>query len=380
MSFKQALIIAGIEVYPIRAKGGVSPNMALGQMPARPALLVKVVDKEGCFGWGEIWANFPPRANIHKAHLVEDVILPRLKGFSFTEPQECDEFLRDKLATYFLHVGQKQVFEHILAGLDIAFWDLALRNEGQSFASHAGLVETSGVQVKVPSYASSINPPDLEQLMTKHAALGQSQFKLKIGFEDAADKAFVSKAAAVRPSGTQLMLDNNQTWTLPQAEAMLKSLEEYDLLFSEEPIPADSSYADWERLAKSTTTPLAGGENIYGIEEFLRMADLGMQYVQPDVAKWGGVSGAIELAKQLPDEINLWPHFMGTAVGQQAAFAVAAAIERKSVCEMDVNTNALRTDLCGDVLEIEGGCVALSAAPGLLVPPKAGKLELFGMR
>lgn len=120
MSFTHAVTISSIEVYPLRAVGGVSPNMALGGMPTRPALLVRVVADDGCFGWGEVWANFPPRANLHKAHLIEDVVVSHLQGYTFTDPLEVDAHLRAKLATYFLHIGQQQVFEHILAGLDTA--------------------------------------------------------------------------------------------------------------------------------------------------------------------------------------------------------------------------------------------------------------------
>lgn len=34
-----------------------------------------------------------------------------------------------------------------------------------------------------------------------------------------------------------------------------------------------------------------------------------------DVAKWAGVSGALDLAKAAPDDVLIWPHFMGTAAG-----------------------------------------------------------------
>ncbi len=372
MPFTQSITLSKIEPFPIRASGGESPNMALGLMPTRSALLVRVEDDQGCYGWGEVWANFPPRANLHKAHLIEDVIAPRLNGFAFVDPQEAGGFLRARLATYFLHVGQRKVFEHLLAGLDMALWDLALRSAGRSFAEHCGPAQECAA-----TYASSINPPDLEAMFVRHAGWGQTAFKLKIGFDDAADLAFVAKAAQALPAGGRLMVDNNQTWGDAQAEAMLKSLQEYDLLFAEEPIPADSEFATWEHLALATTIPLAVGENVYGIDRFLHMANLGVRYLQPDVAKWGGVSGALALAQVLPPGVDLWPHFMGTSVGQIAALSVAAAAGPKSVCEMDVNKNPLRTDLSGDVLSIHNGRVTLPATPGLVVPPTTDALSRF---
>ena len=107
------------------------------------------------------------------------------------------------------------------------------------------------------------------------------------------------------------------------------------------------------------------------------MAEAGVKYLQPDVAKWGGVSGALDLASKMPGSCILWPHFMGSAVGQQAGLAISAAIGKASKCEMDVNENALRSELCDDVLIIENGCVALSDAPGLLTPPSEEALTLF---
>jgi L-alanine-DL-glutamate epimerase-like enolase superfamily enzyme len=107
------------------------------------------------------------------------------------------------------------------------------------------------------------------------------------------------------------------------------------------------------------------------------MANAGMKVLQPDVAKWGGVTGALKLASELPKGCKLWPHFMGTAVGQMAALSVTAAIGENTVCEMDVNQNKLRTELCGDAMSIEQGYVQLHAAPGLVCEPTEPRLQAF---
>ena len=339
-------------------------------MPTRPALLVRIEDSNGCFGWGEIWANFPTRANLHKAHIVEDVIAAHLTGFTFCDPREVGDALRSKLSVFFLHVGQKEVFEHILAGLDTALWDLCLRGIDQSFSEFMGLSTT-----QANSYATSINAEDLDRLIPHHASLGQSHFKLKIGFSEHGNAKIVAEAATLCPQATRLMVDSNQSWTLEEAKTSLKTLEEYAPYFAEESLRADAP--EWEELANSTSIALAGGENIYGLENFLRMADLGMTFLQPDVAKWGGMSGALDLASQLPSGVQIWPHFMGSAVGQMAALSISAAIGEASSCEVDVNENALRTRLCGDVLGIEKGRIALPSEPGLVVPPDPNALAEF---
>ncbi len=355
--------------------GGVSPKMALGLMPTRPALLVRIRDVDGCQGWGEVWANFPPRANLHKAHVIEDVVAPHLRGARFVEPREIGEFLRDQLSIYFLHVGQLEVFSHILAGIDSALWDLALRKSGRSFAEFMGLPEASA-----QSYATSINADDLERLIPHHASLGQTHFKLKIGFAGHGNREIVERAARLCPHGSRIMVDNNQSWTLETAREQLGKLEDLSPYFAEEPLPANAPLADWEDLASSTDIPLAGGENIYGIENFCAMANAGLRVLQPDVAKWGGVTGALDLAHAMPQGACLWPHFMGTAVGQVAALSITALLSGTSSCEVDVNANALRTDLCGDIIAIRNGRVDLPAAPGLVVPPEHGFLATFADR
>ena len=371
MNFKNNITLSSIALYSLNATGGVSPNMALGQMPVRPALLLKLVDKDGCFGWGEIWSNFPPRANLHKAHLMEDVVNKYLIGAEFAAPTELIDRLRQNLSVYFLHIGQREVFEHILAGIDTAAWDLCLRKADTSFS------EFMGISAQAQCYASSLNPDDLANRLTKHADLGQTEFKLKIGFESNEDVKFVANAADKLPENSYLMIDSNQSWDVTSATRVLQRLEEFDLLFAEEPIRADCSTRDWEVLANQTNIALAAGENIYGIDKFLEMADAGVKYLQPDVAKWGGLSGALSLSEKMPNGCILWPHFMGSAVGQQAGLAISAAIGRSSKCEMDVNENALRSELCADALVINNGCVALSDAPGLLTPPSEDALALF---
>ncbi len=372
MQFTRSITLASIEAIPIRAKGGVSPKMALGTMPTRPALLVRIEDTNGCFGWGEVWANFPPRANLHKAHVIEDVIAAHLEGLTYCDPREVGDALRAKLSVFFLHVGQREVFEHILAGFDTALWDLCLRNAGQSFSDFMGLGKG-----QAKSYATSINAEDLERLIPLHAGLGQSHFKLKIGFAEHGTAKIVEQAAALCPQGTRLMVDSNQSWTLEEAKRALETIEDYAPYFAEESLRADAPDADWEALAHSTKIPLAGGENIYGVDDFLKMANLGMEFLQPDVAKWGGMSGALDLAARVPDGVQVWPHFMGTSVGQMAALSVSAAIGEASSCEVDVNENALRTDLSGDILGIENGLISLPTEPGLVVPPTPPALSEF---
>jgi len=207
MAFDRSITIAHINAVPIRTDGGVSPKMALGTMPTCPTLLVRIEDTSGCIGCGEVWVNFPPRANLHKAHIIEDVVMGHLTDFSFCDSPEVPELLRKKLSIFFLHVDQLQVFEHILAGLDITLWDLALRHAGVSFAKFLKLSRPVA-----RCYATSINAEDIKTLIPYHAGLGQTHFKLKIGLADHGTTEIVKHAAGLCSHGTRIMIDRDQSW------------------------------------------------------------------------------------------------------------------------------------------------------------------------
>ena len=172
------------------------------------------------------------------------------------------------------------------------------------------------------------------------------------------------------------MVDSNQSWTLSEAKHALSGIENHAPFFAEEALRADAPLSDWETLASSTSIPWQAAR-ISMVSTDSHDDPCGHEVLQPDVAKWGGVSGALDLAKSAPEDCLIWPHFMGTAVGQMAALSVTAAIDHTACCEVDVNENALRDALCGAAIEIKNGQVALCSQPGLVVPPAPSSLEKF---
>ena len=68
----------------------------------------------------------------------------------------------------------------------------------------------------------------------------------------------------------------------------------------EEPLRADRPVSEWQQLARGTPIPLAAGENLIGAEAFESMISGGaLGVVQPDLAKWGGLSGCRPVIEQI---------------------------------------------------------------------------------
>jgi L-alanine-DL-glutamate epimerase-like enolase superfamily enzyme len=133
-------------------------------------------------------------------------------------------------------------------------------------------------------------------------------------------------------------------------------------------------------LARRTGVPLAAGENLRGIDAFGdALAAEFLSFVQPDVAKWGGISGCREVALLARRHGTIFcPHWLGGGVGLAASMHLRAAMGPEGYAEVDANPNPLREEvfLPGPV----DGWVALPDAPGLGVEPDIARLEAYRVR
>ena len=85
----------------------------------------------------------------------------------------------------------------VIGAIDVALWDLSLRVEGCNLLEFLGVEDRPG-----STYASSINRSDFDRLMPAHSAMGQTAFKLKVGFDVETDLDFIEHAASALPAGS----------------------------------------------------------------------------------------------------------------------------------------------------------------------------------
>ena len=59
-------------------------------------------------------------------------------------------------------------------------------------------------------------------------------------------------------------------------------------------------WPEWQRLAAASPIPLAAGENAIGEAAFAELiASRAVAVVQPDLAKWGGISGVAPVVDRI---------------------------------------------------------------------------------
>ena len=351
-----------IQGYALSVRPPVGPVSSLGTMPVRNGVLIAITSSDGVTGWGEIWCNFPPRGAEARLNLMQDVIGPLLLGMTFQDFAEVRPRLEHDLARMMIHTGEYGPFTHCLAGIDTALADLVARRAGVPLSQlfHAAPLAS------VPVYASTPNVSDLQAAIGQVIDDGHRGVKLKLGNGMEADTILLSNFAKASEGKLSVCADANQNWTLDEAIAMCDALSDHKLMFMEEPMRADSPMRDWARLAGATTIPLAGGENITSLQHFTAFMDDGkLRVIQPDVAKWGGVSGAVEIAQKAADRnVTCAMHYMGTGLGLAASLHCLAAIAGSGPMELDANPNPLRTDLGAIDLTVTAGQVAVPSGPG----------------
>src|SRR4029077_5280672 len=114
---------------------------------------------------------------------------------------------------------------------------------------------------------------DLVAEAEKYAAMGCRYYKMKIHHPDPRENA--KRVAAVHKAlggKARMMVDVNQRLDLIGNIRQAELLEEFDLLWYEEPVLADD-FDGYEEVAKKINIPVAAGENHFTRWEFKQLFD-----------------------------------------------------------------------------------------------------------
>ena len=333
--------VARIQAWSFRCPTPKPVATSFGIMCDRPAVLVRIEDHDGAFGWGEIWANWPAAGAEHRVRLLEMDIAPLLVGTRAQRPEDFFHRLEQQTQIRATQCGEIGPFNQVIAGLDIALWDMAARRSGLPLRRFINGTTTN----QVPAYASGIQIAEAAEVLPRARTEGHQTFKLKVGFDMAADISAVCAIQNGLSAFEAIACDANQAWSVKQAQRFVTGITGVPLQWLEEPLPVFAQTTQWQSLAQSCPIPLAGGENLSGNVEFDDAINLGhLSVIQPDVAKWGGITGCLGVAKTaLGAGRRYFPHFLGAGIGLAASAELLAAVGGDGLLEIDVNDNPLRS-------------------------------------
>ncbi len=364
--------IEAIECWVLRAPIAQPVGNAFGTMTNRPAIFLRLTASDGAWGWGEVFGNFPQVGAEHRARLVDSIFAPLLRGVATDTPALARALLEQRTRTMAIQCGEPGPFAQITGAVDQALWDMSARRAGVPLWRHLG--GTNRVRV----YASGIGPERVEAIALARQGEGYRAFKLKVGFGRDRDLANLAGLRTALGEDATIMCDANQAWTADESAERIAELAPFRPYWIEEPIGADQPHETWRALATTSDVPLAAGENLRGRESFAAAIDAGyLGYVQPDVGKWGGVSGGLEVAHHAAmHDVAYCPHWLAGGVGLAASMHTLAGSNcARGWAEVDANPNPLREDVFA--FKVHQGWVTLGDTPGLGVEPDLARLAPY---
>ncbi|MBP0618023.1 mandelate racemase/muconate lactonizing enzyme family protein [Jiella sp. KSK16Y-1] len=369
--------IAHIEPLVFRVPIETPVVTSFGVMRDRPAVFVRVVAGDGAEGWGEAWCNFPAVGAEHRARLIASVLAPLIEGRTFETPAAAFAFMQEATAVLAIQSGEPGPLAQAVAGIDIAIWDMLARRSAQPLNRFLGGADVG----RVRAYASGLNADEPERLASRKAEAGFRRFKIKVGFGEERDLRNLETMRQTFGDETELMVDANQAWNTDTAMRMGRLFEPLAPKWLEEPVRADASIETWQSIARGCGVPLANGENLRGAAEFSAMTASGaVRYLQPDIGKWGGISGCLTVARHAVDSgVTYCPHWLGGGVGLIASLHLLAAIGGEGILEVDANPNPLREDLILGFPEMADGDMLIPEGAGIGVAPDLSALKRYAV-
>ncbi|ORE90906.1 putative mandelate racemase [Stappia sp. 22II-S9-Z10] len=254
-------------------------------------------------------------------------------------------------------IGHQGVAVMAISALDGALWDALGKAAGLPLYRLLG-----GAGSSVPLYHSgglwlSRSTDELVEEAGRFMAQGFKAMKMRLGNAD--PRVDAARVRAVREAigpNIKLMADANQGQTEAKAIRLGRLLEEFDLTWFEEPLPA------WDldglaRVAAALDTPIASGETEYTRYGFRRMLELrSADILMPDLQRVGGVSefmrvGHMAQAYDVAVSSHLFPE---TSIQVLGALSNAVFLEYMPWF----------SDLYNERLEIADGMALVPERPG----------------
>lgn len=271
-----------------------------------PIVLVDIATDQGVTGRAYAF-GYTVSGAIAIASLIEEAV--RLASGQPVAPLAVSELLCRRYRL----LGVTGAVRMALSVVDIALWDAL------AIARGVPLHELLGAEPRsIPAYDSrGLGLMPYDRLVDEAQRLFQDgklpAMKLRLGYPTLAeDVAAVEAVLRVLPPDIGLMVDFNQALSPQEAALRTAALDDYGLLWIEEPMRHDD-YVHLAKLRVSSTTPLQIGENFNGPTAMEAALALGAcDYAMPDIARIGGVTGWLQAAahaaeKGMPLSSHLYP-------------------------------------------------------------------------
>src|SRR5471030_3264224 len=231
---------------PMVIAGKVMPKQGGVARTSMDTLLVRIDTDQGVTGWGE---GFGHRIFTATKAALDSFIGPLCVG---RDPSQIAALV-DELQRGLGGVGRNGPAMYALSAIDIALWDIAGKVAGLPLYRLLG----GAAKKELPAYASLLRygePAAVTHYVERALNRGYRHIKLH--------EITVAPIKAARDAAgpdIPIMIDCNCPWTIDEAIAMARKLQEFDPKWLEEPIWPPEDHAGLARVRTHGGIPTAAG-------------------------------------------------------------------------------------------------------------------------
>ena len=343
-------------------------------------LFVKLYTNQGIFGCGE------GVDAVNGTYYLVQSLGQRLRG---RNPLDVHRLFEDLRRGGVFSGAQSGMYVAVLSAIETALWDLAgkaldlpvYQLLGGKFRDRVRVyMDTALYQARLPT------PEDFAAAAREAVDMGMTAIKFDL--DQARDparydnynwtaspgelKRMVDQMTAAREAagpGIDICADMHGRYDLPTGKRVAELLEPLNLMWLEEPVPAENIDA-LKEINDSSSTPICAGENLYLAYDFRRALDIGaVDIIMPDLQKAGGLGEGQRIANLA----NLYyvpfaPHMVASYLGAMASAHVCASVPNFMILEWQIYFH--RDEMFQEIVSFDGpmvedGFIRISEKPGI---------------
>jgi len=354
-------------------------------------IFLKIETDEGITGWGEI-GNPAAISESFMATAVNEV-----EGqFIGENPMDIDR-LWNKLFRLFSYMGSTGFTTSLIAGFDIALWDIKGKVANMPIYDLIGgryrdslrlycnvwfidcytpedYANAAKKNLLDKNYEACKLDPFLE--MTPYHTMYQDGFISQEGEQQGYD--IVAAVREVVGPSFEILIDAHGHYNVPNAIRLSNNLfEQSNIAWFEEPLPPEGVDA-LKQVKEGTNAPICVGERLYTRSDFLPIFQNNLaDYIMPDTVWTGGISEIKKISTMAESYyIPVSPHVIpGGPIELIAAAHVMSTIPNFYRLEHALTLISEHNKYLKEPYEIKNGHFYLSDNPGLGYEPDEEKLE-----
>ena len=330
-------------------------------------VFVKVYTDEGIDGVGEATLEYKEKALLGAVEHIKEYLVGQ-------DPRDIERHYHDIYRDAYWRGGA--VLMSALSAVETALWDILGKSLNVPVYRLLGGKIRDKVRIYVNGwFAGAKTPAEFAEKARIAVKRGVTAMKwdpfgksyLEISNKDL--NTALECIGAVRDavgSEVDLLIEGHGRFNVPTGMKIAQQLEQFGVMFFEEPVPPDNLEA-LKAVRDKSPVAISAGERLYTRQAFRELFEKrAADYIQPDISHAGGIMELKKIAAIAEScYIPFAPHNPSGPVANAATLQLAACVPNFSILEIMYSDVDWRKDVTNESLEYSDGYISIPDNPGI---------------